>query len=228
MSTKVGANMDANKTQTRAGLSRDTILQSALLVLDERGYDALTLRMLGKYMHFSYTAIYRHLPDKAALLDGVTEVLWLKALDLDALDVLSNDSWQIILEKLANRLRNTLLEHPNAVPLVATHPISTKKELLAVSRILEVLVSRGYEVTDNSIHLIMNLSVFVIGHVIAESVPPAGGAGGDAKPEILEEAAHTEVFMGRFLNPLLKSDQYNLGEQFNQGVHALIYGQPVL
>lgn len=220
--------MGENVTQGRPGLSRDMILHSALSVLDERGYNALTLRMLGKYMNFSYTAIYRHLPDKAALLDGVTEVLWLQALDMDELDTSPEDSWQVVLEKLADKLRNTLMKHPNAVPLVATHPISTKRELLAVSRILEVLVAKGYQVTDRSINLIMNLSVFVIGHVIAESSPPAGGAGGDADPELLEELAHSEEILGRFLNPLLKSDCYDLSEQFKQGVDALIYGHSPL
>jgi AcrR family transcriptional regulator len=213
---------DGDADTTRAALSRDMILRSALSILDEQGYQGLTLRALGKRLHFSYTAIYRHLPGKAALLDGITEVLWLKALNMDAVEDAVDGPWQNVLEGLAWHLRETLLEHPNAVSLVATHPISTRNEFAAIARMLSMLQDCGYEVTDQSINLIMNLTVFVIGHVLAESAPPAGGAGGVADPGLLHDVAHAEASLGLLLEPLLESGRYDMDEQFRQGVRALI------
>ncbi|MDN6684269.1 MAG: TetR/AcrR family transcriptional regulator C-terminal domain-containing protein, partial [Bifidobacterium crudilactis] len=118
--------------------------------------------------------------------------------------------------------RETLLEHPNAVSLVATHPISTRNEFAAIARMLSMLQDCGYEVTDQSINLIMNLTVFVIGHVLAESAPPAGGAGGVADPGLLHDVAHAEASLGLLLEPLLESGRYDMDEQFRQGVRALI------
>ena len=57
-------------------LSRDLILSTALDLVDEEGLSALSLRSLGKRLGVSQAAFYRHFPDKAALLEGISEQVW--------------------------------------------------------------------------------------------------------------------------------------------------------
>lgn len=57
-------------------LSRDIILSAALELVDEEGLSALSLRSLGKRLGVSQAAFYRHIPDKAALLEGISEQVW--------------------------------------------------------------------------------------------------------------------------------------------------------
>jgi AcrR family transcriptional regulator len=216
--------MESSMTGKRPSLSREFILEQALSILDQEGLEALTLRRLGEGMDFSYTAIYRHIPGKAALLEGITETLWLKALNRLGSGSHDDATWQSILEHVAVNLRDTLLEHPNAIPLLATHPISTRNELMAIARTLDDMVEAGYEINDLSINLIMNLTVFTIGHVLAESAPPAGGTGGNPDGRALAEAAQDSESLGRLLHPLLETDQYNLETQFLQGVRSIIKG----
>ena len=59
----------------RGHLTRESILREALTLVDEKGFDALSLRTLGKRLGVSQAAFYRHIPDKAALLDGVAEII---------------------------------------------------------------------------------------------------------------------------------------------------------
>ena len=57
-------------------LTRDIILSAALELVDDAGLSALSLRSLGKRLGVSQAAFYRHIPDKAALLEGICEQLW--------------------------------------------------------------------------------------------------------------------------------------------------------
>ena len=57
-------------------LTRDIILSAALELVDDAGLSALSLRSLGKRLGVSQAALYRHFPDKAALLEGICEQLW--------------------------------------------------------------------------------------------------------------------------------------------------------
>ena len=56
-------------------VSRSVILQSALRIIDRDGVDGLSMRRLGEEVGRDPTVLYRHVPNKAALLDGVAEIV---------------------------------------------------------------------------------------------------------------------------------------------------------
>lgn len=64
----------------RPQLDRDGYVAEALAFVDAHGFDALTLRSLGEALGASHTAIYRHFPDRDALLTAVAEHLVTRAL----------------------------------------------------------------------------------------------------------------------------------------------------
>lgn len=90
--------------------------------------------------------IYRHLPDKAAVLDGVAELV---PADL-TVDVDDPDGAHQ-LRVVAREFRRLALAHPNVVPLVVTRPLGTPLGLRppSVTRPLEgmltLLVRAGFE-----------------------------------------------------------------------------------
>ena len=64
--------------------------------------------------------IYRYAANRAALLDGVTELV------LNELTLFPDDAdWQAQLRRIAHDLREIALRHPNIVPLLVTRPLST-------------------------------------------------------------------------------------------------------
>jgi AcrR family transcriptional regulator len=73
--TKSAERAVGGETHRRA-LSRELLLRTALSIVDEEGLESLTLRALGRRLGVSQTAVYRHIPDKAALLDGIAEQIW--------------------------------------------------------------------------------------------------------------------------------------------------------
>ncbi|MFN2297716.1 MAG: TetR/AcrR family transcriptional regulator [Anaerolineales bacterium] len=65
--------MTAKKQGYHHGDLRPKLLQVAILLIEEKGSDALTMRELARRCGVSRTAPYRHFSDKAALLAAVAE-----------------------------------------------------------------------------------------------------------------------------------------------------------
>jgi AcrR family transcriptional regulator len=55
--------------------SRSLILQSALEIIDRDGVDGLSMRRLSDEVGRDPMVLYRHVPNKAAMLDGVVEIV---------------------------------------------------------------------------------------------------------------------------------------------------------
>jgi len=96
------------------------ILQSALRIVDRDGVDGLSMRRLSDEVGRDPTVIYRHVPNKAALLDGVAEIV-LGQLRVDTAD----PDWTGQLRAVAHDFRRLALAHPNVVPLLVTRPLAT-------------------------------------------------------------------------------------------------------
>src|ERR1700733_15362696 len=72
-----------NPSNARAGVrsqvgrppitSRAEVLEAARRIVDEQGLERLTMRRLGAELGVDPMTIYHHVPDKAALFDGLIE-----------------------------------------------------------------------------------------------------------------------------------------------------------
>jgi AcrR family transcriptional regulator len=57
--------------RSRPGMSTDRITAAALQIVDTEGSQALTMRRLGQPLDRNVMTLYRYVPSKDALLDGV-------------------------------------------------------------------------------------------------------------------------------------------------------------
>lgn len=106
----------------RVALDRERILTAALEHIDEQGLPGLTMRRLGQRVGVEAMSLYRYVPGKEELLDGVVERLLgdLRA-DPEVLQMPTH-GWQDFLQRLAHGVRRLALAHPKAFPLVASRP----------------------------------------------------------------------------------------------------------
>jgi AcrR family transcriptional regulator len=99
--------------RSRPGMSTGPIMAAALQIVDTEGSQALTMRRLGQALDRKVMTLYRYVPSKDALLDGVVaRVLTDLAINPAAAD------WRQELRNLAASFRGLALAHPNAVPLL--------------------------------------------------------------------------------------------------------------
>lgn len=121
------------------------------------------MRALGAELGVDPMAAYNHIPNKAALLDGVVEAVWadLELPETDALDEAET------LAALGSAMRDTLRRHPNAVPLVGSRPNRGNAGLQVADRAMAALTGAGVSASD-AIAFVNAASSFVIGHTMCE------------------------------------------------------------
>jgi AcrR family transcriptional regulator len=157
---------DAPGSKTR--LSKELVLATALELVDSAGLDTLTMRRLGQELNCDPMSLYRYAENRAALLDGVSELVF------NELEIFPHDpDWKAQLRRIAHDLRLLALRHPNVVPLLVTRPLSTPLglrplgTLRPLEQILSLLVDAGFEPTD-ALHVYRAYYGFLYGHILNE------------------------------------------------------------
>ncbi len=104
----------------RVPLTPERIVHAAVALIDRTGVDGFTMRLLGAELGVEAMAIYKHLPSKQAVLDGVIHAV-LAELD-DGLPRATGGT--AALGELARRHRALERRHPGAYALLAGMPAS--------------------------------------------------------------------------------------------------------
>jgi len=149
-------------------ITREVILAAALSIIDREGAEALSMRRLARALGRDPMILYRHAPSKAALLDGVAEMV-LAQLTVDATDL----DWAGQLRSVARGYRALALAHPHVVPLLVTRPLATPLALRPhgtlrpLENVLVLLTRTGFNGPD-ALHIYRALFGFLHGHVLDE------------------------------------------------------------
>jgi AcrR family transcriptional regulator len=109
-----------SRSRRSTPLTREVIIDAALAVVDQEGLPALNMRRLGAALDVEAMAVYRHFPNKAAILDGVVA-----AVLHDLAESVGSDDWRQAFRTTFRSLRAILRAHPNALPLVASRPLAS-------------------------------------------------------------------------------------------------------
>ena len=149
-------------------LSRSVILQTALAIVDRDGVDGLSMRRLSNALGRDPVMLYRHVPNKAAVLDGVVEIV-LAQLVVEKTD----PDWAAQLRTVAHNFRRLALTHPKVVPLLVTRPLATPLGqrppgmLRPLEDVLALLTSAGFTGRD-ALHIYRLLFGYLYGHILNE------------------------------------------------------------
>jgi TetR/AcrR family transcriptional regulator, tetracycline repressor protein len=159
MATKRGENVPAP-----AGLSRERVCGEALALVDAEGLEALSMRRLGARLGVEAMSLYRHVRNKADLLDALHAAVLgdLKPEGGDARD------WRELLGGLARALRTTLLQHPHVLPLFTTRPVRAPEAVATVTRVQDAMAHAGFRPAEIE-QAIYVVGMFTIGHAIFDA-----------------------------------------------------------
>jgi AcrR family transcriptional regulator len=136
-----------------------------MAVVDADGLGALNMRRLAAELRTKPMSLYRHIPNKAALLDAIAETV-LAAVEL-------SDSGADPLETALNALRSfrhALLAHPNALPLFAGPGVSagSREQFALMEAALAAGAAVGLDETA-SLRAYAVALAYVIGFVMRET-----------------------------------------------------------
>ncbi|MFC4532754.1 TetR/AcrR family transcriptional regulator C-terminal domain-containing protein [Sphaerisporangium dianthi] len=152
-----------------AVLSPERIVAAAVEILDAEGLDALTMRHLGTRLGVAAMSLYRHVPNRDALLSAVVGHLFAETV----VDPVPAVPWTEALTGFGAAYRRTLLAHPHAVPLLATHPVDVDTGLTLLAGLLDRFAASGVARPD-ALTAIQSVGVYVLGHALAQVGTPPG------------------------------------------------------
>lgn len=210
----------------RVPLSRERILAAALEFIDAEGVSSLTMRKLGAVLGVEAMSLYRYVPGREDLLDGVVDSL-IAQLDRDV-DVLTTPvhGWQDFLQRMAHGVRRVAIAHPKAFPLVASTPPEAPwlrpplRSIRWVETFLSGLLAEGFS-DEDAVSGYRAFTSFLLGNLLLE-VSHRGGAVGplDLIDEEVPEDGLRDAPVVERLGPLLSQDE-SLRE-FEESLEALI------
>jgi len=205
-------------------ITRDVVLAAALEIVDRDGIDGLSMRRLARALNRDPMILYRHAPNKAALLDGIAETVLLQ-LKVDSAD----PDWAAQLRTVARNYRALALAHPHVLPLLVTRPLATplglrpQGTLRPLEDVLTLLTSAGFSGPE-ALHVYRALFGFLHGHVLNELQELVENP--DETDDLLRLGLHrlpiAEFPLLRGLAPVLAS--YDGATELERGLDILLTG----
>lgn len=99
----------------RRSLTRERILRAGLDLADEAGIEAVSMRALGRVLGVEAMSLYHHVPNKAALVRGLVDLVWSEvSLAPGVAD------WRAAVRRTARSAFVTMLGHPWVMRAMAT------------------------------------------------------------------------------------------------------------
>ena len=151
----------------RAPLTRQRIATAALGVIDRDGLNALTMKRLGIELGVEAMSLYFHYANKDEILDAVVDLLFRElALPEEAKE--EGHDWAEVARELFLNIRRHLLDHLNAVMLVASRSVHSVDALAPTEMSLRNLRQAGFDEWE-AIDGHRLLLSFTLGYVISEA-----------------------------------------------------------
>jgi AcrR family transcriptional regulator len=177
--------MKKPNTPSPSKLTRDTIVDAALVMVDEAGPQGLSMRTLGTQLGVEAMALYRHVHGKEDLLEGVVGSLMTEL--TATMEREAGEHWQAFLQNVAHAVRDIALAHPKAFPLIATrHPAAPwlrppLRSVQVVNTFLSSLIAQGF--TDaQAVGAYRTFSSFLLGQLLLETTVRGAQFGPDDVP----------------------------------------------
>jgi AcrR family transcriptional regulator len=96
-----------SEAKPRIPLSRERVLQAAVVLADEEGIEALSMRRLADALGVKAMSLYNHVANKDDLLDGIVDAAY-REIVIPSSEV----DWKTQIRELAVSAHETMLRHP--------------------------------------------------------------------------------------------------------------------
>jgi AcrR family transcriptional regulator len=154
----------------RVYISRRKVAEKALALVDEVGVDALNIRRLGAELGVNGASLYYHYRSKDDILEAVARHV-LRGLELPDTE---SDDWRGWLVQCNLSYRDTLMRHPNVVPILLRGSPGRYRPDVVIEYLTAAFVREGYS-PDDIVWILEVLESFTIGLVLVANTETTDG-----------------------------------------------------
>ncbi|WP_020109982.1 TetR/AcrR family transcriptional regulator [Nocardia sp. 348MFTsu5.1] len=144
---------------TKPVVSRRSVIEAAVKIIDRDGLDAMSVRALGRELEVTSASLYYHFADKEEILSEVIKYILRRVRPSVPGDSEEVRSWQSYIVESVVNYRNAFIEHPNAAPLLITRPWRSFDH--------EVINTSIQALSDAGVHEQMQMSLIRSGEMLA-------------------------------------------------------------
>ncbi len=205
----------------QAPLSLDRTLQVALVIADDDGLDAVTMRRLARELGVEAASLYHHINGKSQILDGLVEAV---AAQIEP--PASSTHWRTTVTQRARNTREVLLAHPWAVSLMASRTSPGPATLGLLESGIRCFREGGFSVLQAA-HAISVVDSYVHGFVLQEvNLPFRDESELAAMTGAIMETFPASTFPHLFemtVDHVLQPG-YHYGNEFDSGLNVVLDG----
>jgi AcrR family transcriptional regulator len=216
--------------QPRIPLNSERVLHAAVDIADEEGIESLTMRNLAHHLGVEAMSLYYHVENKAALLDGVVDVIISEIMEeVSTVDSPPpEDDWRRALRERILAARRVLLRHKWAPALIEQRSTMSPAVIFYFEGTLEILRRGGFSY-DLAHHAMHALGSRALGFT-QELFQPDDAAGEEASEEMFEAMADQLPYLaGMMIEIAHEGPDSTLGwcddqTEFEFGLDVLLHG----
>ena len=192
---------------------RDTVVQTALALVDVQGIDALTMRALAGALGVQPPVLYREFADKQELLEEMADAILATALSSPA----PSGPWHERAHERARHLRTALLSRRDGARIVGGRTVPRTNTLRFADALVGDIAAAGFPL-EVTLQVCAVLHSYVLGEVLEQQGTEAGD---DARVvgTLPQHPGLTHLGAGAPLHALLEFDA-----RFELGLSALLTG----
>ena len=152
-------------------LERDTVIATALNLLDDVGLDSLTMRRLADALGVKAASLYWHFANKQALMDGMADALMAQVACQAPADRAANRGWRPCVAGISHEVRQALLARRDGARVYAGTYVVTDNVMRVAEAMMGPLREHG---ASNQLACWSTFSLldFVLGFVMEEQAVP--------------------------------------------------------
>ncbi|SDR29089.1 DNA-binding transcriptional regulator, AcrR family [Thermostaphylospora chromogena] len=155
--------MTDNAAMSPEPLSRARIIRAAIALIERDGADAVSMRRIAAELGVGVMSLYNHVPNKAALLNGVAETV------LSEIEFTDDPGayWTERVREQARAFRRIAHHYPRCTMLVVGRKLPATAALPPVERALATLRGAGFDGQD-AVRIMRMFIAYVVGSVLRE------------------------------------------------------------
>ena len=202
-------------------LTRESVVAAAMDLADRGGITALTMRSLAKHVGVEAMSLYHHLPNKEALLDAMVDRVY-AGIDLPTPD----GDWRSGLRRRSESVREVLLRHPWALPLMESRRAPGPANLAYHEANIACLRAAGFA-PDEVAHAYAVIDAFVYGFVLQETTLPFDT--GEEAASMVTDGPFSDFLarypnMSWFTTNVVLAPGYSFEREFAPGLELVLDG----
>ena len=201
---------------TRAPLTRDKVVASALALVERHGVESLSMRKLAAELGVEAMSLYNHVKNKDDVLDAITVVVFERVKP-----PAPTADWRADAHALADAFRAAALTFPRTASLSLTRQLRSESAIPLTEVALDVLRRAGFDASD-SVHALRALLAYVVGTLLREVGSSPAFAGLDPLAQANRESALIATGLPRVTESAKALSACHHEDEYRFGLNLLI------